>query len=127
VTPTGPLALAPVIEFSPVPPSKKPKPQPDPRTKELKEALEAVYFRHTGVRYKPDGVKDNVALKTLLGFASVEEIVERYEVGVKGVGWKEAKTWAQLNQKWNDLPHVDRFSRPGDATGEITAKVSYEF
>jgi hypothetical protein len=105
-------------EFLSVPPPRK---TTDPRIKELELALSEVFLRATGARYKHQGVKDTQALKRILAHgASVEEAVARFERGLSEKKWKETKTFAQLDSKWNDLLAYNENS--GFATeGPITA------
>jgi hypothetical protein len=56
-----------------------------------------------GSKYLHQRGKDGVALKELLKIASEEEILSRWARGLKGTGWHQVSTFAQLRQKWNDL------------------------
>ena len=76
----------------------------DPRLKELQKALEATFEEATGARYKFAGAKDTQALKRILAHEpSVEAIARRFAAALANKGWPTVKTFAQLDQCWNDI------------------------
>lgn len=77
----------------------------DPKLKEAQTALEAVFEQATGSKYKHGAAKDTQALKRILAHEpNVEAIAQRFAAALSNKGWPTVKTFAQLDQRWNDIP-----------------------
>jgi hypothetical protein len=91
----------------------------------LKTALEASYKQKRGEPYLFAHGKDGSALKRLIGLYTPNVILERWEVGLDAVGYRQVNNVAQLAQKWNDLAAP---STPAKATSVYAGRnLSNEF
>lgn len=74
----------------------------------------AIYLEVVGAPYKFQGVKDAEAWFRMRKGATVEEIEQRWRIGLAAQpkAWHHVSTLAQLDSKWNDLgslvPHVPK-------------------
>jgi hypothetical protein len=62
----------------------------------------------TGKKYAWNGAKDGAALSWLLKAADLDEVLTRWERGLKATGWRNVATVAQLRMKFNDLATAER-------------------
>ena len=88
-------------EPEPTPPRPEPKKKtPPPRET---DGCCAIYLQATGSKYGFRDAIDGKAWAWLRQRASVEEIEERWRLGLAAKGWHNAASLAQLASKWNEL------------------------
>jgi hypothetical protein len=85
------------------------------------DALCADFEQAVGAKYAWQGVKDGAAFSKLRKEYSLEEIRARWRVGLRGSGWLQVRTVAQLAAKWNDLADADR-ARPLNTRSPVPAE-----
>lgn len=84
--------------------AKKAKKPADPRLTELTKRLASAYEQTRGEKYAHQGVKDAEGLKRLLPLGTDEAIERKWRAGLVAQGWPRVSNFAQLAQKWGDIP-----------------------